>query len=79
MRIVRATAEDRLGSGSHPNPHRRDSTGGRQRRGEMSHPVMHFELIGKDAIALQKFYAGVFGWKLSPPMAEFGNYSLVDN
>ena len=45
----------------------------------MSHPVMHFELIGKDAIALQKFYAGAFGWKLSPPMAEFGNYSLVDN
>ncbi len=45
----------------------------------MSNPVMHFELMGKDAIALQKFYADVFGWKLSPPMAEFGNYSLLDN
>jgi predicted enzyme related to lactoylglutathione lyase len=44
----------------------------------MSSPVMHFELIGKDAIALQKFYADVFGWKLSPPLAEFGNYSLLD-
>jgi len=44
----------------------------------MSNSVMHFEIIGKDAIALQKFYADLFGWKLSPPMAEFGNYSLVD-
>jgi len=35
--------------------------------------------MGKDAIALQGFYAKVFGWKLSPPMAEFGNYSLLDN
>jgi len=34
----------------------------------MSNPVMHFELMGKDAIALQGFYAKVFGWKLSPPM-----------
>ena len=45
----------------------------------MPNPVMHFELIGKDAIALQKFYADLFDWKLSPPMAEFGNYSLLDN
>jgi predicted enzyme related to lactoylglutathione lyase len=45
----------------------------------MSNPVMHFEIIGKDAIALQDFYAHVFGWKLSPPMAEFGNYCLLDN
>ena len=45
----------------------------------MSSPVMHFEIIGKDAIALQKFYADVFGWKLSPPVAEMGNYSMFDN
>lgn len=45
----------------------------------MSNPVMHFELMGKDAIALQAFYARVFGWKLGPPLAEFGNYSLVDS
>ncbi len=35
--------------------------------------------MGKDAIALQAFYSRVFGWKLSPPLAEFGNYSLLDN
>ena len=45
----------------------------------MSNPVMHFELIGKDGIELRKFYADVFGWQLSQPMAEFGNYSLLDN
>jgi predicted enzyme related to lactoylglutathione lyase len=39
---------------------------------------MHFEIMGKDAIALQKFYREVFGWKLTPPMAEMGNYSLYD-
>lgn len=45
----------------------------------MPNPVAHFEIIGKDAIKLQKFYSDVFGWKLSPPNPEFGNYSLVDN
>jgi len=39
---------------------------------------MHFELMGKDGIALRKFYADVFNWKLSEPMAEFGHYSLFD-
>jgi uncharacterized protein len=43
----------------------------------MPNPVTHFEIIGKDAIGLQKFYAQIFGWKLSPPMVEMGNYSLV--
>jgi len=45
----------------------------------MTNPVTHFEIMGKDAIALQKFYADVFGWKLSPPVAEQANYSLFDN
>jgi len=45
----------------------------------MSNPVIHFEIIGKGAIELQKFYADVFGWKLSPPVPEMGNYSLFDN
>ena len=35
--------------------------------------------MGKDAIALQAFYARVFGWKLGEPMPEFGNYSILDN
>ncbi len=36
----------------------------------MSNPVTWFEIIGKDAIKLQKFYGDVFGWKLGPPALE---------
>jgi uncharacterized protein len=42
-------------------------------------PVAHFEIMGKDAIELQKFYADVFAWKLGPPAADMGDYSLLDN
>ncbi|MDP9380000.1 MAG: VOC family protein [Chloroflexota bacterium] len=45
----------------------------------MSNPVSWFEIIGTDAIKLQKFYGDVFNWKLSPPMPEMGNYSTLDN
>lgn len=45
----------------------------------MTNPVKHFEIMGKDAIALQRFYADVFGWKLAPPIKEMGNYSLFDH
>jgi predicted enzyme related to lactoylglutathione lyase len=45
----------------------------------MTNPVAHFEIMGKDAIALQKFYHDVFGWKLAPPIKEMWNYSLFDN
>jgi predicted enzyme related to lactoylglutathione lyase len=45
----------------------------------MTNPIAHFEIMGKDAIRLQAFYATVFNWKLSPPMPEMGNYSLFDN
>ncbi|MBI3912722.1 MAG: VOC family protein [Chloroflexi bacterium] len=45
----------------------------------MSNPITHFEIIGKDALKLQKFYADVFAWKLGAPAREFGNYSLLDN
>ena len=45
----------------------------------MANPVTWFEIIGPDSLALQKFYADTFGWKLSPPMAEMGNYSMLDN
>ena len=45
----------------------------------MSNPVTWFEIVGTDAAKLQKFYADVFDWKVSPPMPEMGNYSTVDN
>jgi predicted enzyme related to lactoylglutathione lyase len=42
----------------------------------MSHPVVHFEILGKDGKALQDFYAGLFGWNINTdnPM----NYGMVD-
>jgi predicted enzyme related to lactoylglutathione lyase len=52
---------------------------GPQGETEMTNPIAHFEIMGKDAIRLQAFYATVFNWKLSPPMPEMGNYSLFDN
>ncbi len=30
----------------------------------MADPVIHFEVIGTDAPALQKFYGDVFGWEI---------------
>ena len=30
----------------------------------MGHPVVHFEVIGKDAAALATFYSELFGWEI---------------
>ncbi len=29
----------------------------------MAHPVVHFEVVGKDLQKLQSFYGDLFGWK----------------
>lgn len=34
----------------------------------MGYPVVHFEVIGKDAAALRTFYATAFGWKFDHPI-----------
>jgi uncharacterized protein len=41
----------------------------------MSHPVVHFEIAGEDAGALQSFYRDAFGWSVDSnnPM----NYGFV--
>jgi len=44
----------------------------------MGNPVMHFEIIGKDAPALRTFYSETFGWEIAPPIPESPtDYSLV--
>jgi predicted enzyme related to lactoylglutathione lyase len=43
----------------------------------MKNPVTWFEIVGKDAGALHKFYRDVFEWKLTPPVAQMGNYSML--
>ena len=42
----------------------------------MSHPVVWFEVMGKDGAKLRKFYTDLFGWKIdaSNPM----NYGMVE-
>lgn len=44
----------------------------------MGRPIVHFEIIGRDAAALQKFYRSLFDWKVGEPMPEMGFYGLVD-
>ncbi|MEO6835446.1 MAG: VOC family protein [Candidatus Tumulicola sp.] len=34
----------------------------------MANPVVHFEVVGKDAAALQKFYGEAFDWEISEQM-----------
>jgi predicted enzyme related to lactoylglutathione lyase len=44
----------------------------------MANPVMWFEVMGKDSAGLQRFYREVFGWKMTPPVKEMGNYSMLE-
>jgi hypothetical protein len=44
----------------------------------MANPVMWFEIMGKDSAGLQRFYRDVFGWKMTPPVKEMGNYSMLE-
>ena len=41
----------------------------------MANPVTHFEVLGKDAAALQRFYGGVFGWEMQDVMGS--SYFMV--
>ena len=37
----------------------------------MPNPVVHFEVVGKDAKALQNFYKNAFGWEIQTMMPEY--------
>lgn len=39
-------------------------------------PVVHFEVLGRDADALRRFYSGAFGWPLGPADAAM-DYAMV--
>jgi len=41
-----------------------------------SNPVVHFEVLGRDASALRRFYTEAFGWQLGP-VDEPTDYSMV--
>ena len=42
----------------------------------MASPVVHFEVLGKDAAALQSFYAQALGWQMQDVMN--GSYYIAD-
>ena len=39
-------------------------------------PVVHFEVLGRDAAALRTFYSDAFGWQLGPASGPM-DYSMV--
>lgn len=43
----------------------------------MGNPVVHFEVMGKSAKALTKFYHDAFGWEIGDPVGP-QDYSLVN-
>jgi uncharacterized protein len=44
----------------------------------MPNPVVHFEVIGKDAKKLHTFYSNLFGWKIQDMGPEMGNYGMIE-
>jgi uncharacterized protein len=51
----------------------------------MSHPVVHFEIIGSGPAALRDYYAGLFGWEFqvgdatTDEVSRPGEYGFVGN
>ena len=43
----------------------------------MAHPVVHFEIAGKDGKKLQEFYGKLFDWQINAEEA-MGGYGLVE-
>src|ERR1700694_5051615 len=50
----------------------------------MGSPVVHFEITGRDAPRLRRYYGALFGWEfdtsgpVSPAVSEPGNYGFTD-
>lgn len=50
----------------------------------MAHPVVHFEITGKDPAKLRSYYGELFGWSfevggpVAAAISEAGNYGFVD-
>jgi uncharacterized protein len=42
----------------------------------MGQPVVHFEVVGRDADALRSYYGELFGWEFTEPMGPT-NYTTV--
>jgi predicted enzyme related to lactoylglutathione lyase len=50
----------------------------------MGHPVVHFEIIGRDPAKLRSYYSDLFGWEfdtsgsVAESVSEQGNYGFTD-
>ena len=44
----------------------------------MGDPVVHFEIGGHDGEELERFYAGLFGWRCEVVASSGGTYRMVD-
>ena len=43
----------------------------------MGNPVVHFEIMGADGEALERFYGGLFGWRIEPVEETRGGYRIA--
>jgi uncharacterized protein len=43
----------------------------------MKHPVVHFEIVGRDAKTLFDFYGGLFDWNIQDAGMPGGTYGLI--
>jgi predicted enzyme related to lactoylglutathione lyase len=50
---------------------------GAQTSSPAAHPVVHVEILGVDALRLHRFYADLFGWKITVSPADYGYVSLA--
>jgi predicted enzyme related to lactoylglutathione lyase len=46
-------------------------------KNQVRNAVVHFEVLGRDASALRKFYSEAFGWELGPADSGPLQYSMV--
>jgi uncharacterized protein len=44
----------------------------------MGQPVVHFEVVGKDADGLRKYYGELFGWQFGEPMGPTSYATVQD-
>ncbi len=44
----------------------------------MPQPIVHFEIVAKDFPKLRDFYAALLDWQIAEPLAEYGDYALID-
>jgi predicted enzyme related to lactoylglutathione lyase len=44
----------------------------------MPQPIVHFEIVAQDLPKLRAFYTALLDWKIAEPMAQMGDYALID-